>query len=71
MSTETTKRPNFLIASPARAEPTRSSLIANPCCLLLVRKQIVADDLGFSDIGAFGSEVSPHDALLLMLLEEF
>jgi hypothetical protein len=39
--------------------------------LLLVRKQIVADDLGFSDIGAFGSEVSPHDALLLMLLEEF
>lgn len=43
----TMSKPNFLIVSPVDETSGATDLW-----------QIVADDLGFSDVGAFGSEVS-------------
>jgi hypothetical protein len=47
------KQPNFLIVC-------RRCSVARAFESLIFCTQIVADDLGFSDIGAFGSEVTFH-----------
>lgn len=58
MTAEPAKRPNFLIARISSCGTKSLAFVYQDADTVVFGRQIVADDLGFSDIGAFGSEVS-------------